>query len=200
LFSSWIDAAVRIIVVLIALVVGILSGLGLTWLASASGNGFGAIKIGAWSAWPKSGTVEADPYSRSIFARAGELPLGLADGISFVSGSDDNGASLDGRCDIRIEGRLPPARFWTLTIYDSRGRLIDNAGERWGFNSAEVLWAPNANVDIVLAPRARSGNWIPTAGRDHIVAILRLYDAPVGLGSRSADAIEMPTIRQEFCP
>lgn len=190
----------RVIVVLIAIAVGILSGLGLTWLASASSNGFGAIRIGAWSAWPKSGTVEADPYSRSIFARAGELPLGLADGISFVANSDDNGMPLDGRCDIHVEGRLPLARFWTLAIYDSRGRLIDNAGERWGYTSAEVLWEPNASVDIVLAPRARSGNWVPTAGRDRVVAILRLYDAPVGLGSRSADAIEMPAIRQEFCP
>jgi hypothetical protein len=191
---------VRVIVVLIVLTMGIVSGLGLTWLASASSNGFGAIRIGAWSVWPKSGTIDADPYSRAIFARAGELPLGLADGISFVASSDEIGAQLDGRCDIRIEGHLPLARFWTLTIYDSRGRLIDNVGERWGYSSAEVLWAPDANVDIVVAPRARSGNWIPTGGRDQIVVVLRLYDAPIGLGSRSADAIEMPTVRQEFCP
>lgn len=179
---------------------GIVSGLGLTWLASASSNGFGATKIRAWSVWPKSGTVEADPYSRAIFARAGELPLGLADGISFVASADDIGTQLDGRCDIHIEGRLPPARFWTLTVYDSRGRLIDNVGERYGYSSAEVLWEPDANVDIVLAPRARSGNWVPTGGRDSVVAILRLYDAPLGLGGRAADAIEMPAIRQEFCP
>ena len=190
----------RVIIILIALAVGIISGLALTWVASASSFGFGAIRIGAWSAWPKSGTVEADPYSRAIFARAGELPLGLADGFSFVASSDDIGAPLDGRCDIHIEGRLPLARFWTLTIYDSRGRLIDNVGERWGYTSAEVLWEPDAHVDIVLAPRARSGNWVPTGGRDQIVAILRLYDAPVGVGSRSGDAIEMPAIRQEFCP
>ncbi|HLL29074.1 MAG TPA: DUF1214 domain-containing protein [Xanthobacteraceae bacterium] len=189
----------RVLYVLIALAVGIISGLGLTWLASARGSNFGTVQIGAWTAWPKSGTAEADPYARATFARAGELPLGLADGLAFMATSDDSGAQLDGRCDIRIEGRLPPARFWTLTVYDTRGRLIDNAAERYGYNSAEVVWRPDSSIEIVLAPRARSGNWIPTGGRDSLVAVLRLYDAPVGLGTRAGDKAEMPAIRQEFC-
>lgn len=187
----------RVIVILIAITVGIMSGLGVTWLTSTSRTDFGAVKIGAWITWPKSGTVEADPYSRSIFARAGELPLGFADGISFTAVSDDDGANLDGRCDIHIGGLLPAARFWTLTIYDLRGRLI---GGRSGFTSTEILWKPDAHVDIVLAPRARSGNWIPTGDRDRVIVILRLYDAPVGIGGRSIDKLEMPSIRQESCP
>jgi hypothetical protein len=190
----------RIINVLLALAVGIISGLGLTWLASARGSNFGTVQIGAWTAWPKSGTAEADPYARATFARAGELPLGSGDGIAFIATTDDGGAELDGRCDIRIEGRLPPARFWTLTVYDPRGRLIDNIADRYGYNSAEIVWRPDATIEIVLAPRAREGNWIPTGGRDRLVAILRLYDAPVGLGSRSGEATEMPVIRQEYCP
>lgn len=188
----------RVIVVLIAITVGIMSGLGITWITSTAQSGFGSIKIGAWSVWPKSGTVEADPYSRSVSARAGELPLGFADGIAFTATSDDNDRKLDGRCDVHVTGELPAARFWTLTVYDSRGRLIDRGG-RYGFTSAEVLWAADAHADIVLAPRARSGNWIPTGSRDHIMVVLRLYDAPVGLGSRSVDKLEMPSIRQE-CP
>jgi hypothetical protein len=190
----------RVFNALIALAVGIVSGLGLTWLASARGSNFGTVQIGAWTAWPKSGTVEADPYARATFARAGELPLGLADGIAFVATTDDSGAQLDGRCDIRIEGRLPTARFWTLTVYDPRGRLIDNVADRYGYNSAEIVWRPDATIEIVLAPRARDGNWIPTGGRERLMAMLRLYDAPVGLGSRSGGATEMPAIKQEYCP
>ncbi len=189
----------RILFVLVALAVGIVSGLGLTWLASARGSNFGTVQIGAWTAWPKSGTVDADPYARAAFARAGELPLGLGDGLAFVATADDSGAKLDGRCDIHIEGRLPLARFWTLTVYDPRGRLIDNVAERYGYNSAEVVWRQDATMEIVLAPRARGGNWIPTGGRDHLVAILRLYDAPIGFGSRSGDHADLPAIRQEFC-
>jgi hypothetical protein len=191
---------VRTFYVLIALAVGIVSGLGLTWLASARGSNFGAVQIGAWKAWPKSGTVEADPYARATFARAGELPLGIGDGIAFVATADDGGSPLDGRCDIHIEGRLPLARFWTLTVYDPRGRLIDNVAERYGYNSAEVVWRQDSTMEIVMAPRARGGNWIPTGARDRLVAILRLYDAPVGFGSRSGDNADLPAIRQEFCP
>ena len=189
----------RVIFVLVALAVGMISGLGLTWLASARGSNFGTVHIGAWTAWPKSGTVEADPYARATFARAGELPLGLGDGIAFIATADDGGAPLDGRCDIHIEGKLPLARFWTLTVYDPRGRLIDNVAERYGYNSAEVTWRPDASMEIVLAPRARGGNWIPTGGRDRLVTVLRLYDAPVGFGSRSGDNADLPAIRQEFC-
>lgn len=186
----------RVIVIVAALAVGILSGLGITWLTSTNKNGLGAINIKAWSAWPKSGTADADPYSRSIFAREGEIPLGSADGISFTATSDDNGDNLDGGCNIHITGVVSAARFWTLTVYDIRGRLV---GGRHGFTSAEVLWTPDAHVDIVLAPRARSGNWIPTGGRERIEVVLRLYDAPLGIGGRSIDKLEMPAIRQE-CP
>jgi hypothetical protein len=190
----------RLIAIVIAMVVGIISGLSLTWLASAGSIGFGTINVGAWTAWPKSGTADADPYSRAIYARAGELPLGSTDGIAFVARSDDNGTLLDGRCDIHVSGKLPNARFWTLTIYDTQGRLIENAAGRYGFTSAELLWKPDADMEIVLAPRARSGNWIPTGGRERVSAVLRFYDAPIGLGGRSSDKIEMPAVWQEFCP
>lgn len=190
----------RFIVVLIALTVGILTGFGLSWYSSASGTGFGASRVGPWMSWPKSGTVEADPYLRAMFARAGELPLGVADGIAFFADVDDNGTSLDGRCDIHIVGRLPLARFWTFTIYDSHGRLIDNVAGRYGFTSAEIVFRRDATLEILLAPRARSGNWLPTEGRNRITAVFRLYDAPVGTGVRSIDAIEMPSIQQESCP
>jgi len=191
--------ALRALILLVAFVVAAATGLGLTWLASATGNGFGAVRVGAWSAWPKSGTPDADPYARAAFARSGELPLGLADGLAFYAVSDDGGNRLDGRCDIRIAGRLSPARFWTITVYDARGRLIDNAAGRYGFTSSELVWASDGRVEITLAPRARSGNWLPTGGREDIVVILRLYDTPVGVGSRSSDAGEMPAVSQEHC-
>jgi hypothetical protein len=190
----------RVFYVLVALIVGSLTGLGLTWLASARSNGFGAVQIGAWIAWPKSGTADADPYARAVFARSGELPIERADGLAFEASSTDNGTSLDGRCETRIAGRLPSARFWTLTVYDSRGRLIDNPAERYGFNSTEIVWNQDGTFEIVAAPRARSGNWLPTGNRDRIVLVLRLYDAPIGLASRSGEPLEMPAVTRANCP
>lgn len=190
----------RVLVVLLALAVGALTGLGLTWLASARSNGFGAVQLGAWSVWPRSGTSDADPYARASFARSGELPLERADGLLFEAAAADNGSALDGRCEILIKGRLANARFWTLTVYDDRGRLIDNPAERYNFTSTEIVWKQDATFEVTAAPRARSGNWLPTGGRDRIVLVLRLYDAPVGLATRTGEQVDMPSVTQVACP
>ena len=58
-------------------------GLGLTWFALTRGTAFGAITIGAWTAWPKTGTADIDPYARATIARSGELPIGSGDGVAF---------------------------------------------------------------------------------------------------------------------
>ena len=189
----------RVFFVILAFVVGTLSGLGLTYLASARSNGFGSVTVGAWSVWPRSGTADADPYARAAFARSGELPLERADGLLFEAATADDGAALDGRCETRITGRVPQARFWTLTVYDARGRLIDNPAERYAFNSTEIVWKQDGSFEATAAPRARSGNWLPTGGRDRIVLVIRLYDAPIGIASRTGEPLEMPRVTQADC-
>ncbi|MFK8252259.1 DUF1214 domain-containing protein [Ancylobacter terrae] len=185
---------------ILTLAIGATVGLGLTWAATRDDYGFGTVKAGPWRAWPKSGTEDADPYARATFARSGELPIELADGLAFIATRDSEGRALDGRCDIRLVGKLPQARYWTLTLTDQRGRLIDNVAGRYGFTSAEVVWTQDGNAEIVVAPRARPGNWLPSGARDRLMLTLRLYDAPVGLATRTSDAPEMPAIITERCP
>ncbi|MBS7539356.1 DUF1214 domain-containing protein [Ancylobacter lacus] len=183
-----------------SLAIGAVVGLGLTWLTTANGYGPGVVHAGAWRAWPKSGTADADPYSRAALTRLGTLPLELADGLAFVAATDDAGRPLDPRCDIRLHGRLPQARYWTLTATDTRGRLIANAADRHGFTSAEAVWNGDGTLDIVLSPQARPGNWLPTAGSDRLALALRLYDTPVGIANRNDDPPDMPAIVTERCP
>ncbi len=56
-------AAVRAFSFLTTLAIGGTVGLGLTWFATVSGYGLGAVEAGPWHAWPKSGTEDADPYA-----------------------------------------------------------------------------------------------------------------------------------------
>jgi len=175
-------------------------GLGATWLTLARGVAFGAITIGAWTAWPKTGTAEIDPYARAVLARSGELPLGLGDGVAFLATTDDGGRPLDGRCDIIVRGNTPQARFWTLTLYDPAGRLVANALERYGFTSQEIVRQSNGDFAIALAPRARPGNWLPTGGIERYLLALRLYDTPVGVAGRAMHTLSMPAINTEKCP
>ena len=74
---------------LLALVIATAVGLGLTYATATRGTDLGTLKIGAWTARPKSGTSDVDPYSRATIARSGELPIGTGDGIAFSATSDD---------------------------------------------------------------------------------------------------------------
>jgi hypothetical protein len=191
---------VRLLVGLIfALGVAAMVGLGATWLALSRGTAFGAIAIGAWTAWPKSGTRDVDPYSRAAIARSGELPVGSGDGVAFSAKNDDSGRPLDGRCDVHIRGVTPQARFWTLTLYDLQGHLVGNALDRQGFTSQELVRNSDGSFDLTVAPRARAGNWLPTNGIERYMLLLRLYDSPVGVATRAAREAPMPTV-VETCP
>jgi hypothetical protein len=184
---------------LFALAVAAAVGLGSTWLALSRGLAFGAVPIGAWTAWPRIGTRDIDPYARATVARTGELPLGSGDGVAFVAQTDDVGRPLDGRCDVVVSGTTPQARFWTLTIYDPQGRLIGNLLDRQGFTSQEIVRRSDGSFDIVIAPRARAGNWLPTNGVDSYLLVLRLYDTPVGVATRAAREVPMPAIVVGAC-
>ena len=95
---------------------------------------------------------------------------------------------------MRISGITPQARFWTLTLYDPQGRLVGNSVDRQGFTSQEIVRRADGSFDIVVAPRARPGNWLPTGGVDSYVLVLRLYDSPVGVATRAAREAPMPAI------
>ena len=183
-----------------AFVVAAALGLGATWLTLTRGTAFGAVAIGAWTAWPKTGTTEIDPYARAVVARSGRLPLGSGDGVAFEARNDDRGKAFDGRCDVVVSGTTPPARFWTLTLYDPDGRLVANTVNRYGFTSQEIVRRADGSFDIVIAPRARPGNWLPTGGVGRYMLVLRLYDTPVGVATRTERDAPMPAIALRSCP
>jgi hypothetical protein len=185
---------------LFALAIAALVGLGATWLALSRGSAFGPITIGAWTAWPRTGTQDADPYARAIISRSGELPVGSGDGVAFLARTDDNGRSLDGRCDVVLSGSTPQARFWTVTLYDPQGRLVANSVERQGFTSQEIVRRADGSFEIVAAPRARPSNWLPTGGVESYILVLRLYDTPVGVATRAAREAPMPAVSVRSCP
>lgn len=191
----------RLLPLSLTLLIAACFGLGVTWFAVTSSRGLDSVRSGAWSGWPRAGTVKADPYARAAVARSGELPLELADGLLFLARADDEGRPLDGRCETRIVGVLPQARLWTLTVTDDDGNLIANDAHRYGFTSAETVYDPDGAVNVRLSPRARSGNWLPTGARPRLQVALRLYDAPFSFASSGGSAaMDLPRIVREGCP
>jgi hypothetical protein len=192
---------VRLIFIsLIALAIATGVGLGMTWTTSTRGVSFDAVTIGPWTAWPRTGTADIDPYARAAVARSGELPIGSGDGVAFIARNDEKGRPLDGRCDISISGITPAARFWTLTLYDTQGQLVSNSLQRYGFTSQEIVRSADGSFDIRIAPRSRAGNWLPTGGLDRYLLMMRLYDTPVGVATRTQKDAPMPSIATVGCP
>jgi len=174
-------------------------GLGATWLTLTRGVAFGALTIGAWTAWPKSGSVDIDPYARATIARTGELPIGTGDGVAFYAHTDDAGNTFDGRCTFVVSGMSPVARYWTVTLYDPEGRLVANSIDRHGFSSAEVVRDSSGRFAITIGPRARPGDWLPSGGIEKFVLVWRLYDTPIGVAMRTTKEGPMPAIARKGC-
>jgi hypothetical protein len=189
-----------ILITLLALLLATAVGLGLTWMTATKGTDLGTLTIGAWTARPRTGTAEIDPYARASIARSGELPVGTGDGVAFLATTDDKKRPLDGRCDVVISGVTPAARFWTLTLYDPKGRLVANTLQRYGFTSQELVRGSDGGFEVRVASRSRAGNWLPSAAIERYVLMLRLYDTPVGVATRTQRDAPMPSIATVGCP
>jgi hypothetical protein len=189
-----------VFVALVALALAAAVGLGSTWMTTTRGTELGTLTIGAWTARPRIGTTDIDPYSRATITRNGELPIGTGDGIAFTARADDKKKPLDGRCDVVVSGVTPAARFWTLTLYDDKGRLVANSLQRYGFTSEEIVRGADGGFEIHIASRARAGNWLPTGGIERYSLMFRLYDTPVGVATRTKRDAPMPQIATVGCP
>lgn len=174
-------------------------GLGATWFTLTRGVAFGSLTIGAWTAWPKNGSQDIDPYAHASIARDGELPIGIGDGVSFFARADDERHPFDGRCTFTLSGMTPPARYWTVTLYNLQGGLVANAIHRHGFTSEEIVRNTNGRFTITVAPQARPGNWLPTGGIERFVLVWRLYDTPIGVATTTMQEGPMPAVERKGC-
>ena len=205
--------------VLYALALGAGLGLATANWATRGRSPFGGVTLNAWTAWPKIGARDADPYVRAIHARTGEVPLALGEGLLLTALTDDSGRRLDPSCRYRIAGATPPSRAWTLTV-ERRGRAradaatdaaktegskTDGAGDagapRTGFTSTEVLRDRDGRFAVTLGPVVQPGNWLPMpAGEGSIRLVLRLYDTPVAASTGVLEREGVPSITREDCP
>jgi hypothetical protein len=51
----------------------------------------------------------------------------------------------------------------------------------------------------MVSPRARPGNWLPTGGVEKYLLVLRLYDTPIGVATRTGSEAPMPLITKRAC-
>ena len=184
------------LLVALSLVIAFGGGIVFTLLALNATSGFGAIKLGAWQAFPEMQTADADPYAKSHRARGGRLLYGTAEGL--VS-DDDGGARLTASCSYRISGQTPPARLWTLFIAGNDGQPIeDAAGRPSTINSWVVLRKPDSTFNIVVSPNAQAGNWLALPPSGNFRLVWTLLDSPAASNSGLID-LGMPKLEKIGC-
>ncbi len=185
-----------ILCILMTFAIGALTGvLSADW-ATSGRPPLGALSVGSWVTWPALGGRDVDPYARAITVRSGALPLGTGEGLEFLAARDDAGRPLQASCSYRIGGAMPAARAWTLTVYDTAGKMH---GPRAGLTSAEVLRAPSGEAQIALSHRVSPGNWLPLPPAGRFVLALRLYDSPQSADAAAIEPAAMPRIVRGDC-
>lgn len=193
------DPLLQLLKMMLTVLTGAALGLAATFFTVERGLGFGAVRAGPWTGWPQTGAKDADPYARAVLARTGELPLGTAEGLMFIARGESQSAIFDPRCDYRVRGPVPQARYWTLTAARPDGHLIANAAKRYGFTSSQIVRATDGGFEIVVSPEVQAGNWLPVAPDKPFILVLRLFDTSMSASTTQLSRADMPDISRERC-
>ena len=184
---------------LLFLLISLGGGISSVWYTLNANVGFGAIRIGVWTAFPQEGSDDADPYSVARRARDAKLPLGRAVGLSFFANTDSDGQTLSGQCNYQLVGNVPQARFWTIyPASPSLEPLETSAYRNAVLHSRQLLRRQDSSFVISIGPDPAAGNWISVTRPNQMVFVLTLYDTQIASTVASAER-EFPSIINVGC-
>jgi hypothetical protein len=180
--------------------IAVVGGLGSAWYMVEAGSELSTLSSGPWVAWTAAGRPEADPYTRAHTVRNALLPIASTLELTYRARTDSRGGKLTSSCDYAIVVPSLDNTWWNLAAFDTRGRLINNAAERYAFTSDTVLRESDGRAVIALGRDARPGNWLPIGGGGRFLLILTLQDAALASaayeGGRTA---KLPAIERVAC-
>ena len=195
----FLTASARVIEGLIVAAIILAGGLGSSRYMVEAGSRLTTARLGPWMTWTSAARPDADPYTRAHFVNAGTLPVSTEVQRTFVARTDGTGERLHSSCEYLVEGRLPKAEWWSIAVFDERGKLIANAAERYAFTGQTIALASAGNFSISLAREARPGNWLPTGGAGRLALVLNIADNRALDAVAAFDESVMPTIRKVKC-
>ena len=189
-----------IFLALLALMIATAVGLGATWFTATRGT-VGALTIGAMD----RAAAHRHQRDRSLRPRRDRAQRRTADrhrrrrrlhrAPPTTATSRSTAAAT-----WWSSGVTPAARFWTLTLYDTKGRLVRQHAAALRLHQPGDRARADGAFEIRIASRARAGNWLPTGALERYVLMLRLYDTPVGVATRTQRDAPMPAIVTVGCP
>jgi len=195
-------ARIRTLLINVAvfLAVSLGGGLGSAWYMIEAGSQLSTRSFGPWTAWSASGRPDADPYTRAHTARNALLPLASTLELTYRARADSRGGKLNSACDYAVVVEGLDNAWWNLAVFDTRGRLIPNAAERYAFSSDTVMRETDGRAIVTLARDARAGNWLPIGGGGRIILLFTVQDATLASAVyEGSDAVHLPSIERVAC-
>jgi hypothetical protein len=182
---------------ILAVAAGLALGIGTAWMSLGEEPPFGAVEVGPWKTWPRLGSIEVDPYSRALLARAPHMPLAAGEGLTFMAQRDSEGRALLASCRYRISGATLPSRGWTLTVLDADGRLPP--GPARALSDADIFGPEGQPVALTASARMASGPWLPLPASGRFGLALRFYDTPLSANAAQLAQDALPRIERQGC-
>lgn len=186
---------------LATLVLAILTGAGsalwLTgWTPIDPPGLFQAIEIEDWRSDPAIGSEAADPYTRAYVARRGLLGLRREEAIYYLRNVDDDGARLQERCAYVIEGEVPDARWWSVTLYADDYYLAQNSDDAHSVDASGIAVSGDGRWRATIqADDPEDGSfWISSRTAGEFDLLFRLYNASEALLETPETAFLPPRI------
>ncbi|MBT8160565.1 MULTISPECIES: DUF1214 domain-containing protein [Arthrobacter] len=138
--------------------------------------------VNGWSAIRACGRPENGVLVRAACAKALPAVNVFEEAAYWTATKDGSGQGLSGNQEYVLRfpaGQLPPNdAFWSLTVTDMVGYMVDNPINRSSIDDgSELVENSDGSIDIYLqraAPSGREQNWLPTpAGKFKLM--LRAY-------------------------
>jgi hypothetical protein len=186
----------RALKILTMLVAGIALGLAVTWATAIRGTMGGNIDDGPWRTSLYIGSSESGPYLRAQIAVHGLLALSREETLYYTAARDSDDQTLVGNCSYRIEGRDPPARWWSITAY-ADDFLIPNSADRYSVSMNSVARGPDGSFAVTLSKTQAERNWIPVTDGPFDLTI-RLYNPQTSVVADPAN-VPLPIIKTANC-
>ena len=197
IFASLLRTISLILTIMLAVTVGVWS----SRFMIARGSPLSTDTYGPWQQWRSIGRESADPYTKAHIVTTGKLRISADSAGIFEARTDSQGARLHSSCNYIVEGANMRGLWWSLAVFDARGKLISNDADRYEFTADTIAPNPNGSFVVTLGRDARPGNWLPTSGAGRLVLVLTVLDPATGLSSeeRVERNKHLPVITREGC-
>ncbi|HJW42228.1 MAG TPA: DUF1214 domain-containing protein [Rhizomicrobium sp.] len=183
--------------ILAVVVIGAIIGLGLTWFTVFRGALAGGVSDGPWRTSLEAGSANGGMMLRARVAVHGLFALNRSEAIYYTAATDSNGTALSGACVYRIEGRDPPARWWSITAYGGDDYLIPNAAGIYSASMHSVKRDAGGRFAVTVSKAQMPGDWIPI-GDGRFSLSIRLYNPQASVAAEPAH-VALPTIIKARC-